>query len=125
MAYEIPGDPVITFPASTGVVGLQFRFVTIDGTGKATLPAAGAAVVGVMQTKPAAAGDAVSVMVSGISKVEAAGSTVSNGDLVAASSIGRVAAPGAGGYTVGRVVGGSSGSTGRLLSVLLQPIGTT
>lgn len=125
MAYEIPGDPVITFPASTGVLDLQFRFVTINGSGEAALPAAGASVVGVMQTKPVAAGDAVSVMVSGISKVEAAGSTVGTGDTIAASSIGRVAALSGGAYAVGRVVQGSSGSTGRLLSVLLQPVGTT
>lgn len=123
MAYEIPGKS-ISLEASTDLSAYQFHFVTTDANGQAALPANGASVLGVLQNKPTA-GEAASIVIDGVSKVIAAGSTVSAGDLVQASSVGRAIALGAGGYAVGRVLYGSSGSTGRVLTVALQPIGTT
>jgi hypothetical protein len=126
MAYEIPDQgQLYTLPASTGLIGKQFRFVVVNGSGQAELPAVGVAVAGVLQNTPEVANDACTVLGAGISIVEAAGSTVAVGDLVSASSIGRAKAVGAGEYAVGRVVFGSSGSTGRYLSVRLESIGTT
>ena len=123
MAYEIPGQ-LITLPAGSTSLA-QFTFVTVSSSGAAVLPAAGASIAGVLQNAPQYANEAATVMVSGVSKVVAPGSTVSVGDLVAASSVGRAVALGAGAYAVGRVIEGSSGSTGRYLTVLLSPIGTT
>lgn len=124
MAYEIPGK-LITLPASTNLSAYQFRFVGVNGSGQATLNGDGAAAVGVLQNKPSLTGEACTIMVDGVSKVKAAGSTVATGDLIASSSVGLAVTPGAGDYTLGRVIGGSSGSTGRVLTVLLQAIGTT
>lgn len=119
MAYEIPGFS-FTLPASTGVLNTQFRMVTINASGEAAFPAAGAAIVGCMTNKPTLSGQAATIVNDGIVKIEAAGSTVATGDLVAASSIGRVILGTTNNTIVGRVVSGSSGSTGRILSVLLS-----
>jgi hypothetical protein len=123
MAYEIPGQ-LITLPAGSTTLA-QFTFVTVNSSGFAVLPAAGASIAGVLQNVPTLVGEAATVMVSGVSKVVAPGSTVKVGDVVAASSVGFAAALAGGDYAVGRVVSGSSGSTGRYLTVLLSPIGTT
>lgn len=124
MAYEIPGQ-LITVPASTDLSASQYRFVTVNGSGQAALPANGASIAGVLQNKPTVGGQAATIMINGVSKVKAAGSTVAAGDIVSASSVGFAVALSAGDYAVGRVLAGSSGSTGRVLTVLLQNIGTT
>jgi hypothetical protein len=64
-------------------------------------------------------------MISGLTKIIAPASTLSVGDLVASSSVGRADPPAAGEYTVGRIVNGSSGGAGRVLTIALEPIGTT
>lgn len=130
MAYEIPGQ-MITVAASTVMSAYQFRFVTLNASGLLTLPTstAGVSTIGVLQNKPAddgtADGPAGSVMINGVSKVKATASTLSAGDLCAASSAGFAVPVVAGDYVVGRVLGGSSGGAGRVLTVLLQNIGTT
>lgn len=123
MAHEIP-DLVVTLEASTDLSARQFHAVVINSAGMAALPAVGVPIYGVLQNKPIE-GEAGTVMVSGITKMFAAGSTLAVGDLVAASSRGRAIPAGAGNYAIGQVVFGSSGSTGRILSVALLPIGTT
>lgn len=123
MAYEIPGQMVTAPAGSTTLV--QFTFVTLDASGQAVVATNGASVYGVLQNKPTLAGQAASIMLDGISKVLAHGSTVASGDLISASTVGYAAALSAGDYAVGRVVAGSSGSTGRVLSVQITPVGTT
>lgn len=123
MAYEIPGK-LITLQASTDLSDDQFKFVTANGSGLAALAGDGVSVLGVLQNKP---GDdkAATIMIDGVSKVLAHGSTVSAGDIIACSTAGMVKALEVGDYAVGRVISGSSGSTGRVLTVVLQTIGTT
>lgn len=123
MAYEIPGQ-LITLPASTNLSAYQFRFVTATAAGEAALNGDGLAAIGVLQNKPGD-GEAATIMVSGVSKVKAAASTAAAGDLIASSSVGLAVVPAAGDYTLGRVLQGTSGSTGRVFTVLLQNIGTT
>lgn len=123
MAYEIPGK-MITLQASTDLSSYQYRFVTVDANGKAALAGNGTSILGVLQNKPSD-DQAASIMIDGVSKVKAAGSTVAAGDLITSSSVGFAAAAAAGEYVVGRVLSGSSGSTGRMLTVALQPVGTT
>lgn len=130
MAYAIPGQ-MITLPASTTILSttaadFQFRCVGANASGEATLPSSDEpAILGVLQNKPTVSGAAASIMIDGVTKVQAAGSTVATGDLVAASSNGMVKAVIAGAYTIGRILGGSSGSTGRILTMSIEPIGTT
>ena len=126
MAYEVPANG-FTLPATTGLT--KYRFVTMNTSGKLAYPSLGAAVVGVINSHGTTASTEdpqyVTVVDRGIVKVEAGASTQSAGDLVAASSIGRAVASTAGSYVVGRIVAGSSGGAGRIVSVQLLPIGTT
>ena len=70
MAYEIPGK-MITLPASSNMSAHQFKLVTVNASGQATLSVstAGPSVLGVLQSKPTAAGDAASVMIDGVTKI--------------------------------------------------------
>lgn len=127
MATETRAVPPMTIPAgSTGLVAR--RFVTVNTSGKAAYPAAGAPIEGVTITSSTGSTEdnqALAVLTSpNVARVDSTASTVSVGDLVAASSVGKIRALQAGDYCVGRVVGGSSGGA-RTLSVRLQPIGTT
>lgn len=124
MAWEVPGR-TITLPASVNLSTYQFCFVTADANGNAALPAGSTvSVMGVLQNKPSS-NEAATIMIDGVSKVKAAGGTVAAGDLIASNSSGRAAAAGAGDHVVGRVLGGSSGSTDRVLTVMIQPVGST
>lgn len=121
MAYEIPGQ-MVTLEASTTLT--QYTFVTVDANGKAARPADGGTIFGVLQNKPTA-GQAASVMINGLSKVLCGASTLSAGDLVSTTTGGRAVAVAATEYAVGRIVFGSSGSTDRVITVAIEPIGTT
>lgn len=122
MAYEIPGK-TITLVASTDLSAHQWHFVSSTGS-LANHAGDGVPVLGVLQNKPSE-GQAATIMLDGVSKVYAAGSTLAAGDLCASDSSGRAVPVAAGEYAVGRVIEGSSGSTGRILTVALQPVGTT
>jgi hypothetical protein len=129
MAYESAVAPITLPFGSTGI--RQYRFVTLNASGQITYPStAGPSVLGVLISSGTTGSTDSSnkygvVQMYGVAKVEAPGSTVSAGDLVAASSVGYAVALASGDYCVGRAVTGSSGSTNRLLSVALLPIGTT
>ena len=127
MAYEnLAGSAAVTMDATTGLA--QYRFVVAGASG-AAYPTTGAPVAGVLvssgTTASTASGQYCAVQTMGIAKVEAAGTTMSAGDPVVTDSSGRAAVAGAGDYRIGTVIDGSSGSTGRVLSVQLQAVGTT
>jgi len=125
MAYEIPGF-AFTLPASANLSTFQYTFVTVDAAGEAGPPATtGEAILGVLQNKPTVQGQAASIMVNGISKITAPASTLAEGDLCEASTAGQAIPLAAGGNAVGRIVSGSSGGAGRVLSVLITPYGST
>lgn len=130
MAYEKLGANTFTATMSTGL--RQYRGVRLTSTGGLGYPSgstARLAIVGVLissgSTSSTTPGSPGTVQVDGIAKIEAAASTVSVGDPVAISTAGQVVALTANDFCVGRVVAGSSGSANRLLSVLLQPLGST
>ena len=127
MAYEnLAGSAAVTMDATTGLA--QYRLVVAGASG-AAYPTTGAPVAGVLvssgTTASTASGQYCAVQTMGIAKVEAAGTTMSAGDPVVTDSSGRAAVAGAGDYRIGTVIDGSSGSTGRVLSVQLQAVGTT
>jgi hypothetical protein len=122
MAYEIPGQ-MVTLAASTTLT--QYTFKDIGTDGRLLDPAGSTApIFGVLQNKPTA-DQAGTVMISGISKVIATASTLAAGDLCASSTDGEAIPVAAGDFIVGRVVGGSSGGAGRVLSVEITPIGSS
>lgn len=129
MAYEHNAFN-FTFEPSTGL--RQFRAVTMTGSEKVGYPAVGNPIIGILVDQgttgvaaAAAARRRVSVCMGGIAKIEAPGSTLAAGDQWSASSVGHARAVAAGHYVCGYVIAGSSGSTNRILTVSIQPIGTT
>ncbi|MGH2351770.1 MAG: hypothetical protein ACRDJN_09175, partial [Chloroflexota bacterium] len=61
MAYEIPGH-TNTLVAAVDLSGQQYRFVVVNASGQAAIPALGARAIGVLQNAPEA-GEAGTVMV--------------------------------------------------------------
>ena len=123
MAFEIPGQMVPLDAGSTAVT--QFFGVSFDATG-VILPGstADANVIGIAQNgnDSTTAGQSINVMINGISKVYAAGSTMAAGDGFAFAADGH-AIPLAGNATQkGVILEGSSGSTGRILTALIGQI---
>lgn len=130
MAYQNDGPNVSLNYGATGLK--QYIAVSVDASGRIVKPALGAPVLGILQssgttglTSAQATARAGVVQVYGVSKLYAAGSTMDAGDKWATSSKGWAVPTTAGAYTCGFVIGGSSGSTGRYLTVSIQPIGTT
>jgi hypothetical protein len=126
MAYEIPGQ-AITLEAGADLSSNQFHFVGVDSNGRAALAITSTGdgdVFGVLQNKPTL-GQAASIMLNGVTKIVCAGSTLSAGDLVTNSTAGTAAVHTAGDMIRGRIISGSSGSTGRVLTMALQDIGST
>lgn len=125
MAYDHDGV-YLTLSATTGLT--KQRFVTVNSAGKAAYPAAGAVTVGVLTdidqgTTGSATDQVATIQVAGVAKVSAPGSTLAVGDSVAATSVGRAKPSTGQNFIQGIVVSGSSGSTGRVLSVLLRTQG--
>lgn len=120
-------EPTVSIDATTGLKSQ--RFVTLStATGKLVYPANGADIVGVTFADSSTASTKdirIGVQCYGIANVEAAGSTQSAGARVAASSVGRVVAWTTGKICVGRLVYGSSGSTARVVGVLLNQYGNS
>jgi hypothetical protein len=121
---EYIGQPVPAGPASTGLKNR--RFATMSTAGVLRYPVNGSLPSGVLFADSSTGSTrdvSLGVQIVGIAEVEAAGGSLSVGDLVAASSVGRAIAWTTGKVGVGRVWAGSSGTTGRIISVHLQPFG--
>jgi hypothetical protein len=86
MAYELPGH-IITLEAAADLSSLQYRFVVIS-SGKAAAGGANMQPIGVLQNAPTA-GQAASIMVSGVSKVKANAAIASGAAIGAVDSDGR------------------------------------
>ncbi|MGE5619544.1 MAG: capsid cement protein [Sphingomonadaceae bacterium] len=89
MAYEDAGKQ-ISLLAAANLSANQYHAVKIDGNGKVALAGAGEPAIGILQNKPAA-GQAATVMVSGISKM-VAGAAIDEGDLIAVDASGKAKA---------------------------------
>lgn len=132
MAYEetlvsITLDADASVGVFTGVAGLrgapanpsalQYRFVKMTGEHRCGLTtAAGDNAVGVLQNKPQQPGDAATVGIYGITKVEAAGA-VAAGDGVTSDAVGRAVTSTT---NVRGVALHSSAAAGELIPVLLR-----
>lgn len=86
MAYEDAGKQV-SLLAAADLSAKQYHAVKVDGNGRVALAGAGEAAIGILQNKPTA-GQAATVMVSGISKM-VAGAAINEGDLIAVGAAGK------------------------------------
>jgi hypothetical protein len=120
-------NPTISIDATTGLKSQ--RFVTMStATSKLVYPANGADIVGVTfadSSTHSTRDIRLPTQCYGVANVEAAGSTLTAGARVAASSVGRAVAWTTGKICVGRLVYGSSGSTGRVVGVLINQFGNS
>lgn len=116
MAYEVPGRTV-TKLAAADLSASQYRFVVLNGSGRAAVPAAGARAFGVLQNAPAS-GAAATIMEEGISKVAAA-AAIAAGALVATAADGRAVTAVTGNVVLG-LAQTAAGGAGELIAVQLQ-----
>ena len=88
MAYDQSGSGItITLEAAADLSSNQYNFVKLDANGKVVVcvvATAGQIPIGVLQNAPDASGKAATVMIVGISKIEA-GVAFDEGVLIAAS----------------------------------------
>jgi len=84
MAYDITGGSIsITLEAAADLSSSQYRFVTLDANGKAAVCGTNSKPIGVLQNKPTS-GEAATVMVAGITKLEVS-EAVDEGDILGAT----------------------------------------
>ena len=139
MSFESPLFKPPGFTAGADLSAAQFRFVKLNGTDLQVVQAtvAGEDVLGVQQTNPDTAGQPVTVMTAGVSKV-VAGAAVAIDDLVTTDTVGRaiVATSGRtdtsdggaandpliGSFVHGRALEAASGA-GIIIAVLLDKMG--
>ncbi len=119
-SYEIPGF-TRSLSAAGDLTASKFRFVKMSG---ATITAVAAATdkgIGVLQNKVAAAGDAGTVMISGVTRVFS-GAAITAGSAVYLDSVGRVTTVAQAGQCVG-VAEQAATAADQLIAVLLKPLG--
>jgi len=122
MAYETLGER-ITLPSTSDLaVG---RMVAVNGTGYAAYTgSAGGKVIGVVVDATTGTQGRVNVIqTSGVARITVPGSSLAAGDWVAASSVGKPIVASGQNFIIGQVIAGSSGSTGRVLSMQISPQG--
>lgn len=117
-SFELPGFS-FTLPSNADFSSAagQFRFVDVNGSGKAAASALAGEAIGVRQNKPKA-NEATTIMCTGISFVEA-GETVAAGALIKAMAGGTAGVA----ATLGDAILGKclvGGVAGELLAVLLN-----
>lgn len=117
--------PTVSVDSATGLKNRRFVQVSTNG-GKLRYPKNGDPIDGVtfadsstFSTRDIALG----IQYAGVAMVEAKGSSMHVGHHVMASSVGMAIQWTTGKICVGKVVFGSSGSTGRILSVLIRHFG--
>ncbi len=119
MAVELQGLDIGFLKASADLSSYQHYGVKISATDFTVEPATGAVVDGVLQNKPAAAGRACQVRISGVSKVELGGTVVSGGKATTDSNAKFVATTSDKDRIAGTFLeGGDSGDT---VTLLVQP----
>jgi len=95
----------ITVPADLDLSASQYVGVDVNSDGEAILPTgAGAAIAGVLQNDPAAAGRDAVIRIFGVTKGKLGG-TVAKGDRVKVDSVGRFVVASAGDIAAGAAVG--------------------
>lgn len=118
MAYEIPGFSY-TLEAAVDLRSSLYCGASINASGKAKLPGAGAGIMGVINNKPNT-GEATTLVHSGISMMKAAGEIplLDDGTPVKVDATGAIVAQGGTGVIVGWALEAASGA-GAIIAVLL------
>lgn len=118
MAYENNTESM-TIPAAADLSTHQYKLMTVNSSGQAALANATALVVGVLQNKPTAAGQAATIVYGGVSKCIAAG-VITAGSRVTADANGlAIAAATAGDAVIGVAL--ATAAANDIIPVLVNP----
>ncbi len=116
MAFEIPGFQ-FTREAAADLTGQQYHFMQIDTDGLVDIASGqGEVMDGVLQNEPAAAGEAATIMVNGVSKI-VAGEPIGDGILCTSGTDGRCEIALTGDIVLGKTL--EAGGDGEVIAVLL------
>ena len=123
MAYSESPVLVSFIAGTTFADGDVYKFVDMDAQGHVIImdTTGNNLAVGILYGRTATTSteaEAVPVAISGVAKVRLAASTAAAGNWIAASSAGLGIAPSTDGYVLGKLVAGTSGTTGRIGSML-------
>lgn len=123
MAYSEKPVLISLTAGTTFADGDLYKFVDIDAQGHAIImdTTGNNLAAGVLYGRTATTSteaEVVPVAIGGVVKVRLAASTMAVGNWVAASSAGLGVAPSTDGYVMGKLVAGTSGTTGRIASML-------
>ncbi|MFE9742950.1 DUF2190 family protein [Streptomyces sp. NPDC006477] len=123
MAFDIPGTRH-SFEAAGNLTASHYKFVKMSGANIAAVASADDKGIGVLQNKPASAGEVGTVMVDGITKVLSSKAIVAGVPVYLAAD-GRVTdtASATPNFPVGIAVSAASGAD-KVFSVLLRPLGS-
>lgn len=118
MAYENTPE-MITVPAAADLSTHQYKLMTLNSSGQAALGNATNLIVGVLQNKPTAAGQAATLCWAGVSKVVAAG-VITAGARVTSDANGlAIAATTAGDAVIGVALATSAAND--IIPILINP----
>jgi hypothetical protein len=118
MAYE-EELKCVTRPANTDLSALQYTFVALNSSGNVIAPTGqGAAVIGVLQNKPSAAGMPAQVAYSGVSKVKLGADSLDSGIEVTTGADGQAETAASGDISHGTLFEG--GDTDEIVACLLH-----
>lgn len=98
----------LSVEASADLSASQYRYMVVNASGQLAAASAGAKADGILQDKPAAAGRAGSLGISGVSKVEA-GAAFTAGDDLAVGTSGKAVLATTGDIVVGRAMEDATG----------------
>jgi len=121
MAAERTGQTLPGIVASRDMTADQFKFIRIDGKGKAILAGDGQSIVGVLQNKPSALEESAIIWGPGSVTKVVAGNNVTAGSRIASDASGLANAGSSGDYIVGNSL--TAASTGELITLIISPQG--
>lgn len=108
----------ITLPAAADLSARQFHAVAIDTNGQVALSGAAGNVVGILQNKPSAAGQAARVRIAGVSK-HRGGAALGEGDRLQSNAQGFGTATTTDGNEIFATVLTATGGSGDITDVLI------
>jgi hypothetical protein len=123
MAYSEKAQLISVVAGTTFADTDLYKFIVLDTDGKAIVAdnsTGNMLVLGTLYGRTATTStdaEAVPIAIGGVVKVRMAASTAAAGNWVACSSAGLGVAPTTNNYVFGRIVDGTSGTTGRIASV--------
>ena len=118
MAYN-ESNISVSLNAAADLTAAQYKFVSIDSNGAIALTGDGEHADGVLMSAPNT-GEAGTVTISGIAKVECGGEVTAGGD-VASDANGAAGNAGSGDAVLGTAL--ETGASGRVISILFHPRG--